>query len=262
MPSTNPGPKVLLLEFNELTPQLMDRFINEDRLPNFRRLRDESRVFTTDAEEAPPHLDPWVQWVTVHTGLRSAQHGVFLLNEGSKLNYPSIWDLVSQAGGSVWVCGSMNVKVEPQLNGWILPDPWSDADAHPQELNRFGKFVRTQIREHSNAHKRPSLSDAIDYLKFLCTHGLSLSTVTAIARQIVDERIHDSHWKRAVLLDRMQWDLFRWQYKRQQPSFATFINSTGALPARLLAQLRAGQFQDQADSAGDSTDEGSDSVRL
>ena len=44
-------PSVILLELNELVPQLLDRFIAEGRLPNFERLRKESLVFTTDAEE-------------------------------------------------------------------------------------------------------------------------------------------------------------------------------------------------------------------
>jgi hypothetical protein len=219
--------KVLLLEFNELTPRLMDRFINEERLPNFRRLRDESHVFTTDAEEAPDYLDPWIQWVTVHTGLRCAEHGVLLLNEAHKLAYPSIWDLVSNAGRSVWVCGSMNAKVDTKPNGWVLPDPWTDAEAHPSELNRFYRFVRNQIQEHSNDRQSPSLRQVVDFLAFLCSHGLSVSTVKAVISQLLEERRSDSRWKRAVLLDRMQWDLFKWHWRRTRPDFSTFfLNST------------------------------------
>ena len=67
---------VILLEFNELTPSLISRFIAEGRLPNFKRLYDESRVFTTDATEDAWEdkrlLNPWVQWVTVHTGVNAA----------------------------------------------------------------------------------------------------------------------------------------------------------------------------------------------
>ena len=55
-------PKLILLEFNELTPALLERFMSEGRLPNFKRLYEESMVYTTDAEESGDTLNPWVQW--------------------------------------------------------------------------------------------------------------------------------------------------------------------------------------------------------
>ncbi len=79
---------VLLLEFNELSPTLMDRFIGEGKLPNFERLRAESHVLVSDAEEEPPRLEPWIQWVTVHTGLSYAEHGVFRLGDPHKVKVP------------------------------------------------------------------------------------------------------------------------------------------------------------------------------
>ena len=75
----------------------MDRFIAEGRLPNFKRLRDRSEVFVTDVRSAPRYLEPWIQWVTVHTGVPYSEHKVFRLSEGHKAHQKRIWDLVSQA---------------------------------------------------------------------------------------------------------------------------------------------------------------------
>jgi hypothetical protein len=47
----------------------MDRFIADGKLPNFARLRASSEIFISDAEEQEPYLEPWIQWVTVHTGV-------------------------------------------------------------------------------------------------------------------------------------------------------------------------------------------------
>ena len=44
-----PVVKLILLELNELSPDLMSRFIDEGELPNFRRLRAQSTLYTTDA---------------------------------------------------------------------------------------------------------------------------------------------------------------------------------------------------------------------
>ena len=52
------SPRIILLEFNELTPRLMDRFIRDGKLPNFNRFQRESRTFTTEAAEVAPTLEP------------------------------------------------------------------------------------------------------------------------------------------------------------------------------------------------------------
>jgi hypothetical protein len=85
----SPRAPVVLLEFNELTPALMDRFIADGKLPNFARLRASSDTFISDAEEQEPYLEPWIQWVTVHTGVPFSEHGIFRLSVA-----PTLLDLL------------------------------------------------------------------------------------------------------------------------------------------------------------------------
>src|SRR4051812_39212654 len=130
--------RVLLLEFNELSPTLMDRFIADGHLPAFKRLRDQSATFITDAGESDDLLNPWVQWVTVHTGVPASVHGIRKLGEADRLAVPTIADAVTEAGGRVWLCGSMNVQPLKSVHGAVLPDPWSvDARPQPAELAPF-----------------------------------------------------------------------------------------------------------------------------
>ena len=58
--------KVLQVEFNELSPVLIDKMVEAGELENFRRFRDRSVVATTDADAEGDLLQPWVQWTTVH----------------------------------------------------------------------------------------------------------------------------------------------------------------------------------------------------
>jgi hypothetical protein len=53
--------RIILLEFNELCPSLIHRFMSAGQLPAFQRLHGESAVYTTRAEERAPYLDPWIQ---------------------------------------------------------------------------------------------------------------------------------------------------------------------------------------------------------
>jgi hypothetical protein len=123
MSSTNP--RMIVLELNELTPSLMHRFMSDGSLPNFSRLYNESEIYTTTAAERPPHLDPWIQWVTVHSGLNFSDHGLQRLNEGHTLGVPRVWDLLTASGRRSWICGSMNVGDGALPDGCLLTDPWT-----------------------------------------------------------------------------------------------------------------------------------------
>jgi hypothetical protein len=222
------GP-VILLEFNELSPALMETFISQGYLPNFRRLRDASLVFTTIAEEVAPNLDPWIQWVTVHSGLSFDEHGIFHLGDGHKLAVKSLWDLVAAQGKTVWVCGSMNIKYDTPLRGAVVPDPWTvGVRPSPAELEPYYLFVQRNVQEYTNDRVPLSISDYLRFLKFMVTHGLSARTVRSIIGQLWSERrTGKGKWKRATILDKLQRDVFLHYFRKLRPAFSTFfLNST------------------------------------
>jgi Type I phosphodiesterase / nucleotide pyrophosphatase len=232
LPAMN-DPRVIALEFNELTPRLMKRWIDEGRLPGFQRLYSESMVYVTDAEEQPPYLEPWIQWITVHTGLPYAKHGVFDLGDGHKLDVPRLWDMVSDAGKRAWICGSMNAGVrEGKFNGAILPDPWSAGVSPypPGEFEAFFDLVRTHVQEYASDNVPLKSIDYARFGTFMLRHGLSPTTVKKTIAQLASERGGKNKWKRAMILDRLFWDLFRSHWRKHQPHYSTlFLNSTAHL---------------------------------
>jgi hypothetical protein len=230
MKPTPPGP-VIMLEFNELTPTLIHRFMAAGHLPNFRRLFHESVAFVTDAQEDQEHLEPWIQWVTLHTGLSYDQHRVLLLGDGHTCEDKRTWDLASDAGLRVWVCGTMNAAYASPINGHVLPDPWSEAtESYPSdEFGPYLRFVRANVQEHTNERLPLGGRDYLAFVRFMADHGLSARTVRLVASQLVTERLSaQRRWRRAVLLDRLQWDLFRWYDRRFRPHFATFFSNSTA----------------------------------
>lgn len=224
----NRGP-VILIEFNELVPSLMQRFMAEGRLPNFQRFYNEAQVYTTDAEEEGENLNPWVQWVTIHSGLSASEHGVTRLSDGHRLGTKAVWDILSEADYRVWICGSMNAPYDRPLKGMLIPDPWSTGlSPYPERVfDPYYDVVRYIVQEHTNPGARLSKSDAFKFVWFMLTHGLSPSTVRSVIGQLSSERLRHDSWKRAVLLDLFQWDLFQHYYSKDQVDFATFfLNST------------------------------------
>ncbi len=221
---------VLVLEFNELCSRLIDRFIGEGVLPNFARLRSESITAITDAEETHPFLEPWIQWVTVHTGLPYAEHKCFELNDGGKFRSPRIWDRVLDAGGKIWICGSMNAGVAaPTIDGYVLPDPWAtEVKAMPAAFfEPYTRLVRAYVQEHSSGKPNIGKADILHFARFMIANGLSARTVWRTLRQLAGELGKPIKWRRASILDSLQWDVFKNIYRSERPALSTFfLNST------------------------------------
>lgn len=222
--------KAISIEFNELSPVLLDRFIGRGDLPNFARFRSESFSCITDAgEDEEDNLEPWIQWVTAHTGLPLGEHKAFHLGDGPRCDAPRVWDALSAAGKKVWVCGSMNGHRTGELLGWFLPDPWTmDAKASPAELAPYLRFVQASVQEHSRGSAPLRAGDVAAFAFFMATHGLSAATVAAGLRQAAEERLRGARWKRAAFLDRLQFDVFRHGWRRLKPDFATFFSNSTA----------------------------------
>lgn len=236
--------RIINAEFNELSPVLMEKFIEAGKLPNFKRLRDESQVFTTEAEDED--LEPWIQWVTMHLGVPFSEHGIDVLGEGHKAGVKSVWDYLSDAGRSVWVCGSMNSSYVSPINGWVLPDPWTtELDPYPAgAMDDYFRFVSANVQEHTRAESPLTRDEQVRFLKFMARHGLSPKTVTAVVGQLARERRGNVHWQRAALLDRFQFDLFRWYFKKHRPDFSTFfLNSTAHYQHRYWRNMEPEHFK-------------------
>ena len=239
--------RMIVLELNELTPSLMQRFMGDGSLPNFSRLYNESEIYTTTAAERPPHLDPWIQWVTVHSGLNFSDHGLQRLNEGHTLDVPRVWDLLTASGRRAWICGSMNVGDRALAGGCLLPDPWTTkVRPQPAALEPYFDFVQRQVMEHTSTRSSSGAKDLLRFLGFLASHGLSRHSITAIVKQLLEERQGPARWKRAALLDKLQFDVFAHYYRKVRPHFATFfLNSTAHYQHLYWREMDPGVFQVQ-----------------
>ena len=220
--------RMIVLEFNELRSELIAEFMARGLLPGFRELYERSTVFATDAGEAPPNLEPWIQWPTVHTGMTFGEHGIFDLGDGYRLREKGVATLLSDAGIRVGVFGSMNVNYG-NLNGYFIPDPWHKLGrASPELLQPFYDVISKQVQE-SSREDGFSLADMAGFGWFMARNGLTAGTVSAIARQLGRERLDPGiRWRRASVLDDLQYDVFRHLNARYQVRFATFFSNSTA----------------------------------
>jgi hypothetical protein len=107
----------------------------------------------------------------------------------------------------------------------MLPDPWA-TDLDPLPLGMFDDFnhlVRGFVQEYTR--DKPMLSRAayLRFARFMLANGISPRTVTDTLAQLVGERRSKTRWKRASILDSLQWDVFRHKYRQLRPTLSTFF---------------------------------------
>ena len=251
---TSPARRVIQIEFNELVPRLMDQWIADGSLPNFKALRDRSLRYISEADvDTPSELEPWIQWYSAHTGLSYGQHGVFHLTDGPRAQHRGVFDILGDAGFTLGCCGSMNVKSFPASRGFFIADPWCDGQsAQPEALNTFQKFVSQYVREYSNPDPGARPVSATRFVSFMASHGLSARTVAQTLSQLTQERVKDKSlsWQRAAILDRLYVDVFKHLYRKRRPDFATFFsNSTAHLQHSYWRHMEPGVFKVQPSAA-------------
>ena len=142
----NKKKKLLIIELNEFCPEYIKQLAQHYKLQNLIKVLNFTHTITLSNDKKEFYgLDPWVQWVNIHTGLRSEEHGVKILGENLKKNHTQIWNHLHHQYQLRWaVIGPLNAKKGSSL-GCVsfLPDPWSSNEkAYPNELNELLEVIR------------------------------------------------------------------------------------------------------------------------
>jgi hypothetical protein len=226
------GKKLICLEFNELCAPLLSTWMAKGLLPNFKRFHDASQVFTAVADEpGPDNLEPWIQWYSMHTGMPYEAHGVQNLTDGPTAGFPDVWQILANEGYRVADFASMNVKAFHNPGSLFIPDPWCATQApFPAQWSAYHEAIGHLVRTSSDAAgTRVPVDTLVRFLGFLISNGLRPKTVLKLVGQVLSDSTvaKDTKWRRAALLDLIQFDVFRKYWRGSQPDFASFfLNST------------------------------------
>ena len=75
--------KLLFLELNELNFEFVEHYARIGALPAIARLLEAHGYARTRSETVYEHIEPWIQWFTVHTGKAFGEHKVFRPGDGA-----------------------------------------------------------------------------------------------------------------------------------------------------------------------------------
>ncbi len=226
--------KVLLLELNEITWRVIDQLIEQHGqayLPNFQHLRSAGAWATQAAIERAPHLDPWITWVTLHTGVPREVHGAAVLEQdAASISAPRLWDYAAEGGRSIGVFGSVSAFPPRPVQGFMVPGPFAPSDeTYPESLRPIQTINRLGTSLHNRTGKPATAFGAVRNTFDLLRMGLRIRTLYEVARQLVQERISSSRkWRRVSLQPLLNFDLFAHLYRKFRPDFATWHTNHAA----------------------------------
>lgn len=167
--------KLILIEINEFSLALFEQGRQELKLPNISKLLDmNSSTTTTDDMVEHRGLDPWVQWVSVHTGVPSSMHGIAHLGDSpSSLQFQQLWQVLSKHGLSSGIWGAMNATREAAPHcQFFLPDPWTFSEpAYPDELNNLLSLPRYYSQNYLDVSLSEFIKRGFHLLKFVAGSG-------------------------------------------------------------------------------------------
>src|SRR3989442_3698209 len=90
--------KLLCLELNELNFEFVEHYARIGALPAIARLLKAHGYARTRSETVYEHIEPWIQWFTVHTGKAFGEHKVFRLGDGPQAGERQIWEELARRG--------------------------------------------------------------------------------------------------------------------------------------------------------------------
>lgn len=216
---------VIMLELNEVNFDHIREYVKLGKLPNFGKMLEDFALILTTSEEKYEELEPWIQWVTAHTGLSLAEHEVFRLGDIVDKKIPQIWDVLESRGLKVGAISPMNASNSCRSAEFFLPDPWTRTGVTGSALLKHLSAAISQA-VNDNANGRVLFKSLLFLTLGLITYGrpsnypLYVRIITLIFKR--------RPWAGALLLDQLFFDVFVRLMKKRRPNFASLFLNAGA----------------------------------
>jgi hypothetical protein len=216
---------LLLIELNEINFDQVRAYSALGLLPNLTTLIREHGLSETTSEANYEELEPWIQWVSAHTGQTLAQHGIFRLGDVVGRDIEQIWEVAERQGVKVGAVSPMNAENRCVDPAFFIPDPWTRTRVSgPARLRRLYDPIAQAVND--NAESRITASTAMNLIIGLLRFAKPDNYAAYVADVL--NAVRGRSWRKAMMLDRLLADVFLREVKGTRPEFATLFLNAGA----------------------------------
>ena len=215
---------VILIELNEINFDLVKSYCDSGaRLPTLTRLMEQGQRKSV-SEEIYEHLEPWIQWPSVHTGKTYEEHQVFRLGDAINYQGTQIFEEIERRGYSVGNVSAMNAANRLDNPAFFIPDPWTNTPADDSFLSRaLTEAISQTVNDNASGRITPrSLVNLVFGSLFLIPPTRYFWLVKKLFWAL------RKPWRRAMFLDLLLAEYFLGLVKRTKPEFSTLFLNAGA----------------------------------
>jgi hypothetical protein len=216
--------QLLFLELNEINLESIAFYCERGLLTNFGDLLTKHGWTTTSSETSYSDIEPWIQWVTAHTGKTLAEHQVYRLGDIVGHDLTQIWEELEERGLRVGAISPMNAKHRLKNPGFFMPDPWTKTEITAGPRLR-GLHAAIAQAVNDNSQSRVTIRSAAQLALGLLSFARPGNYPTYLHLAASAKR---APWRRALLLDLLLADVFLGEVGRHTPDFASLFLNAGA----------------------------------
>jgi hypothetical protein len=215
---------LIFLELNEISFEYIEAYVARGELPNFASLLHTHGYTETISETKYEELEPWIQWVTAHTGLSFPEHKVFRLGDFVRTDFSQIWELLEAKGLKVGAVSPMNAANRLQNPAFFVPDPWTETPSSGSWLLcELGRAISQAVNDNSQARINPR---SALILLLGAARYVYPSLYSTYLRDGLSSR--GRSWRKAIILDRLLANVFEREWRAHRPDFASLFLNAGA----------------------------------
>lgn len=214
--------RLILVELNEVNLEFAMAYAERKTLIHLQRVI--KGIRRTSSETRYEELEPWIQWVSVHTGKVAAEHRVVRLGDIAGCGVPQFFEVVEAGGYKVGAISAMNAENRLQAPAYFIPDPWTVTPSDGSFWSTaIGAAIAQAVNDNSNA--RLSAKSILALLGGLIRFARPCNYTHYFRLAL---RSRGRAWRKALFLDLFLHDLHLRMFGRKRPHFSTVFLNAGA----------------------------------
>ncbi len=216
--------KLILLELNEINFDVVKYYIDRGiSLPAMNHVL-KSGLITTKAESEYDNLEPWIQWVSVHTGKEYEEHNVFRLGDFVNSKEEQFFEKVEKAGFNVGAISPMNAANRLKNPSYFIPDPWTQTKSDKSFLSKIiSEAIAQSVNDNSQSRLTVKTILSLIFAFFIMVDPRKYFFMIKYAFQALGKP-----WRKALFLDMFLYEIHKTLFKKKKPNFSTLFLNAGA----------------------------------
>lgn len=222
--------KLLAVHLNEFNYDYLKYGAKKYKLKNIKKLLTFKKIktFTKDKTQNK-NLDPWVQSVSINTGMISKKHKIFKLGQKLDNDIYFIWDVLMKKKVDCFIWGSINSNfIKNKHIKIFFPDPWNyTSHVIPNDLKQLHILPKYYAKNYTDTEINKIVKYSFLFLKsFIKNKGINfmLKNFYLIFHSLLSRGL--KNYLLFFLFDLISLDIFKQKINSKNNCFSyIFLNS-------------------------------------